>query len=87
MEKGYNLNIRINKNHERSGASMDTANYYGMIISVLIGITFIALIFAFLYLIYGEKEEASASSKTEHLKDVPNKILISITSFISSTSF
>lgn len=84
MERGYNLNIRINKNHERFGAFMDTASYYGMIISVLIGITFIALIFAFLYIIYGEKEETLTSSQTEHVKDI-NKIFIRIASFIYST--
>ncbi len=86
METGHNLNIRINKNHERFGASMDTASYYGMIISVLIGITFIALIFAFLYIKYKKKEETSISSKTEHLKNISSKILIGIASFISSTS-
>jgi len=62
VERGYNLNIRTEKIDERSNPAMDIATYFGMIVYILIGLTFIALVFAFLYMVYGEKEEAAPSS-------------------------
>ena len=49
---------------------MDAESYFGMIINILLGLTFIVLIFAFLYLVYGEREETSkSSSKSNFLRN------------------
>lgn len=37
---------------------MDLGSYFGMIIDVLIVLTFIVLILAFLYMVYGREEKA-----------------------------
>jgi len=36
--------------------------YFGMIINILMGLTFIVLVLIFFYMIYGEKEEEQSSS-------------------------
>ncbi len=37
---------------------MDLGSYFGMIIDILIVLTFIVLILAFLYMVYGREEKA-----------------------------
>ncbi len=37
---------------------MDLGAYFGMIINILIVLTFIVLILAFLYMVYGREEKA-----------------------------
>ena len=50
---------------------MTTEEYFGMIINILMGLTFIVLVMIFLYMIYGEKEGKSSSltKKLEILQD------------------
>ena len=44
---------------------LNTGEYFGMIINMLIGLTLIVLIMIFLYMIYGEERgESSLSRKT-----------------------
>ncbi len=74
MEKDYNLNTRIEK-IEKGSTEMDTESYFGMIINILLGLTFIVLVFAFLYLIYGEREETSKStSKSDFLRNTISRM-------------
>jgi uncharacterized membrane protein len=47
------------------GHSMVIGDYFGMIINILIVLTFIAFALAFLYMIYGEKEEHTQPPKTK----------------------
>jgi len=54
---------------------VDTEAYFGMILNILIGLTLIVLVMAFLYLIYGEREERTASSKVELFKNASKSIL------------
>jgi len=41
---------------------LSVEEYFGIIINILMGLTFIALMLIFLYMIYGEKEEKSSST-------------------------
>jgi len=41
---------------------LTTEDYFGMIINISMGLTLIALMLIFLYMIYGEKEERSSTS-------------------------
>lgn len=54
---------------------MNVEEYFGMIISILMGLTFIALFLIFLYMIYGEKEKSIPSSKLAFFKNILNFIL------------
>ena len=69
MERDYNLNTRIDK-IEKGSTQMDVESYYGMIINILLGLTFITLVFAFLYLVYGEKEETSKPTSKSSLRNI-----------------
>ncbi|MEM2111370.1 MAG: hypothetical protein QXX08_05780 [Candidatus Bathyarchaeia archaeon] len=54
---------------------MDIESYFGMILSILIGLTFITLVFIFLYIVYGEKEEGTSTSKIEYFKNTLESII------------
>ena len=47
---------------------MNVETYFSMIISILIGLTFIALFLVFLYMVYGEKEEGTPPPKVKFFK-------------------
>jgi len=49
---------------------MGVDEYFSMVILALMGLTFIALVLAFLYMIYGEKEESVPSSKTAFFRKI-----------------
>jgi hypothetical protein len=55
---------------------MSIDEYYVLIISVLMGLTFIALILIFLYMIYGEKEESVTSSNAVFLKKILRPLIL-----------
>ncbi len=50
---------------------MGVDQYFGTIILILEGLSFIAILLVFLYMIYGEKEESAASARVT----LPMKIL------------
>ena len=54
---------------------MDTATYYGMIITFLIGLTFVVLFLTFLYMVYGKTEERGSPPSTKFLREGFLKIL------------
>lgn len=56
---------------------MSVADYFGMIILILMGLTFIALFLAFLYMIYGEKEEGTSSTNVRPLHKIRKNLLLS----------
>jgi len=56
---------------------MGVDEYFSMVILALMGLTFIALVLAFLYMIYGEKEEsAPSSSKTAFLRKIMSLLFV-----------
>jgi hypothetical protein len=58
MEKGYNLNNPSLKYEEVRMPLMDPETFFTIIIYLLMVLTFIVLILAFLYMIYGKEEKA-----------------------------
>lgn len=59
---------------------MTAEEYFGLIIYVLMGLTFIALVLIFLYMIYGGKEEATSSPKVTFIRNVLNTLLFRLCS-------
>ena len=57
MEKGHTLNTLFTKIRGDEGNLMEPGVYFVLIINVLMVVTFIALILAFLYMIYGKERE------------------------------
>ena len=49
---------------------MNTGEYFGMIINMLIGLTLIVLIMIFFYMIYGEERGESSLSRKSALKHI-----------------
>ena len=49
---------------------LNTGEYYGMIINMLIGLTLIVLIMIFFYMIYGEERGESTLSRKTVLKHI-----------------
>jgi len=60
---------------------MNVEEYFGMIISILMGLTFIALFLAFLYMMYGEKEESATPTKVKFFKNLSKSILLYLFKF------
>ncbi len=54
---------------------MSVEEYFSTIIWILMGLTFIAISLIFLYMIYGEKEEATETSSSTKTITVMNNIL------------
>jgi len=48
--------------------------YFAMILMVLMGLTFIALLLIFYYMVYGEKEESTPSPKTSFYGSISEPI-------------
>ncbi len=53
---------------------MDIGTYYGMITMILVALTFIVLCLAFLYMVYGEKEETTSSPKAKFFKAISESV-------------
>ena len=49
---------------------LNTGEYFGMIINMLIGLTLIVLIMIFFYMIYGEERGGSSLSKKTTIKHI-----------------
>ncbi|MGQ9461245.1 MAG: hypothetical protein ACUVRA_08480 [Candidatus Bathyarchaeaceae archaeon] len=58
MEKGYTLNNASLKYEEVRMTLMDPGTFFTIIMYLLMVLTFIVLILAFLYMIYGKEEKA-----------------------------
>jgi hypothetical protein len=76
VEEGYSLNIRSDKIGERLDGTLTADEYFAMIILALMGLTFIAFLLIFLYMVYGEKEEKVPSTKMTFLKNILGTVLL-----------
>jgi hypothetical protein len=59
----------------KAGQTMSIEEYFSTIIWILMGLTFIAISLIFIYMIYGEKEEATESSSSTKAITVTNSII------------
>jgi hypothetical protein len=59
----------------KAGRTMSVEEYFSTIIWILMGLTFIAISLIFIYMIYGEKEEATETSSSTKAITVTNTIL------------
>jgi flagellar basal body-associated protein FliL len=55
---------------------MSVDNYFSIIISILMGLAFVAISLIFLYIIYGEKEETAESTSPTKAAIVTDRILL-----------
>jgi hypothetical protein len=56
VEEGYTLNISPS-NIDEGVTWMNPDAYYAIILNVLVGLIFVALVLGFLYMIYGREEK------------------------------
>ena len=54
---------------------MTVEEYFGMIINISMGLTLVALMLIFLYMIYGEKEKESSSTTKKAAKTFQNLLI------------
>jgi len=59
---------------------LNADEYFGMIINILMGLTFVVLILIFLYMIYGEREKEPSSS-TSKVAKIYQKLLTGLCRF------
>jgi hypothetical protein len=52
---------------------MNIEEYFGMIITILIGLTFIAIILAFVFMVYGDNEEGKTQIKNNTINTISQK--------------